>query len=89
VAASDFAAFLAAMLSAQDDVAETSSTPGGHEIAQRSWRLMDGVTCHPACVQMLDGLIEGLAAAAGRGIIARRLVDDATSGQFVWRVTDR
>jgi len=89
VTASDFAAFLAAMFFAQDDVTEMASIMRGHEIAQRSWRLMDGVTYHPACVQMLDGLVEGLAAAAGRGIVARRLVDDATPGEFVWRVTDR
>ena len=87
VAASDFAAFLAAMLSAQDDVAELSSTARGTEIVQRSWRLMDGVPHHPACVNVLDGLMEGLAAAAGRGIVARRLVDDATSGSLVWRIS--
>jgi hypothetical protein len=89
VTARDFAAFLAAMLSAQDDVAEMASTARGFEITQRSWRLMDGVTCHPASVQMLDGLIEGLAAAAGRGIVARRLVDEVTSSEFVWRIADR
>jgi hypothetical protein len=89
VTARDFAAVLAAMFSAQDDVAEMASTARGFEISQRSWRLMDGVTCHPACVQVLDGLIEGLAAAAGRGIVARRLVDEATSNEFVWRIADR
>ncbi len=89
ITASDFAAVLAALLSAQDDVAETSTTARGIEIAQRSWRLMDGVTYHPACLQMLDGLVEGLAAAAGRGIVARRLVDDAPTGELVWRVMDR
>jgi hypothetical protein len=89
VTASDFAAFLAAMLAAQDDVADTTSTARGIELTQRSWRLMGGVSCHPACVQMLDGLVEGLAAAAGRGIVARRLVDDAKPREFVWRVTDR
>jgi hypothetical protein len=50
---------------------------------------MDGVTYHPACVQVLDGLIEGLAVAAGRGLVARRLVDDAALGVFVWRISDR
>jgi hypothetical protein len=89
VATGDFAAFLAAMLSAQDDVAELSSGPRDIEIAQRSWRLMEGVTYHSACVQVLDGLIEGLAAAAGRGLVARRLVDDAAAGVFVWRISDR
>ncbi len=89
VTASDFAAFLVAMLAAQDDVAETSSGARGFEITQRSWRLMDGVIFHPACVHMLDGLIEGLAAAAGRGIVARRLVDDPKPGEFVWRVAER
>jgi hypothetical protein len=89
VTANDFAAFFSAMLSAQGDVAEMSSSLRGITIAQRSWRLMDGVTYHPACVQVLDGLIEGLAAAAGRGIVARRLVDDAAPDGFVWRIADR
>jgi hypothetical protein len=66
-----------------------SSTARGIEIAQRSWRLMDDVPHHPACVQLLDGLIEGLAAAAGRGIVARRLMDGDDRGGFVWRITDR
>jgi len=89
VTANDVAAFLAAMFAAQDDVADISSTARGIEIAQRSWRLMDGVPHHPACVQVLDGLIEGLAAAAGRGIVARRLVDGDDRAGFVWRIIDR
>ena len=77
------------MLSAQDDVSEMTSGTQGVEIAQRSWRLMDGVAHHPACVNVLDGLIEGLAAAAGRGIVARRLMDRDQRDGFVWRVTER
>jgi hypothetical protein len=85
VSARDFASFLSAMLSAQGDVAEMSSG-GAIEIAQQSWKLMDGVSYHPSCVQLLDGLIEGLAAAAGRGIVARRLTDNADQRGIVWRI---
>jgi hypothetical protein len=84
-----FANVLAAMLAAQDDTADVSSTAHGIEITQASWKLMDGVTHHPACIELLDGLVEGLAAAAGRGTFARRLVDDPARSGFVWRITDR
>lgn len=89
ITAGDFADFVAAMFSAQDDAAEMTSTARGFEIAQRGWRLMDGVPHHAACVNVLDGLIEGLAAAAGRGIVARRLMDGDERSGFVWRIVDR
>jgi hypothetical protein len=89
IAARDFAEFVAVMFSAQDDAAEMTSVAGGFEISQRSWRLMDGVAHHPACVNVLDGLIEGLAAAAGRSIVARRLMDRDRRDGFVWRMSDR
>jgi hypothetical protein len=87
VTARDFAAFLSALLAAQDDTAETAERGGTFETVQTTWKLMDGVSYHPACAELLDGLIEGLAAAAGRGIVARRVIDDAKRGSFRWRIS--
>jgi len=87
VTARDFAAFLGAMFAAQDDIAVTSEHVGAIEIAQTGWKLMEGVSWHPACAQLLDGLIEGLAAAAARGIVARRVSNAADRGVFRWRIS--
>lgn len=83
---SQFATFLSALLSAQDDAAETERSEDGCRITQRSWTLMAGVDDdHPACARFLHGLFEGLAAGCGRHIG----VDLATAGgraPFVWTI---
>lgn len=80
--ADEFAAFLHALLSAQDDGPERSG-PGGGDVAQTTWNLMaDVADAHPACVRLLDGLVEGLAAGCGRGIAVSRSAD----GPLMWRV---
>jgi hypothetical protein len=85
--AQGFAQFLQALLEAQGDVAELSCSAGVCEIAQRSWKLMaDVADYHAACVGVLDGLIEGLAAANGRGITARRRPGAVLAPSFVWSV---
>src|SRR4051812_34353309 len=62
----DFAAFLRALLAAQDDDAELSEVEGSFELRQQSWKLMaDVADHHPACTQVLTGLVEGLAAGCG------------------------
>ncbi len=67
--ASEFAAFLNALLAAQDDQAESTASEGSFEIRQQSWKLMEDVTdYHPACAKVLEGLFEGLAAGCGRHI---------------------
>src|SRR3977135_3018321 len=84
-AATDFAAFLRALLEAQDDVVDKSELAGGLEIRQRTWTLMaDVAEYHPACVRVLEGLFEGLAAGCGRHIAVCR--SSAYSGKppFVW-----
>src|SRR3954470_22869441 len=67
--APEFAAFLDALLAAQDDVAELSGSGGHFELRQESWKLMaDVADHHPACIQVLAGLVEGLAAGCGRHV---------------------
>jgi hypothetical protein len=67
--AREFAAFLGALLAAQDDAAETATSEGTVEIRQQSWKLMDDVADHHrACTGVLEGLFEGLAAGCGRHI---------------------
>jgi hypothetical protein len=64
-----FAAFLLALLTAQGDAAELRGAGAGFELRQQGWKLMDGVVdAHPACVRVLEGLVEGLAAGCGRPI---------------------
>ena len=65
----EFAAFLNALLAAQDDAAEMTQSEGTFEIRQQSWKLMDDVVdYHPACARVMEGLFEGLAAGCGRHI---------------------
>jgi len=62
-AAKDFAAFVAALFEAQDDVADVNESGGIFEIRQATWKLMADVgDYHPACAKILEGLFEGLAA---------------------------
>jgi len=85
--AKSFAAFLRALLEAQDDVVETAESEGGFEIRQQTWKLMADVNdAHPACARVLEGLFEGLAAGCGRHIPVR--MRPATGGKppFVWSI---
>ena len=67
--ARDFAAFVAALFEAQDDVADVNEAGGIFEIRQATWKLMADVgDYHPACAGVLEGLFEGLAAGCGRHI---------------------
>jgi hypothetical protein len=67
--ARDFAAFVAALFEAQDDVADVNESGGIFEIRQATWKLMADVgDYHPACAGVLEGLFEGLAAGCGRHI---------------------
>lgn len=87
-----FAALLSALLAAQDDPSETVKQGGDITIIQRGWRLMGDVAdYHPACAEMLVGLVEGLAAASGRSIsiTAARPADGTASGAFVWTMRGR
>jgi hypothetical protein len=67
--AKEFAAFLWALLEAQDDAVGIGEASGAFELRQQSWKLMADVTdYHPACAKVLEGLFEGLAAGCGRHI---------------------
>jgi hypothetical protein len=85
--ASEFAAFLRAMLDAQDDLAEMRTSEGQVEIRQQSWKLMDDVVdCHPSCVRVLEGLFAGLAAGCGRHIPLTMRPAAGGKPPFVWLV---
>jgi hypothetical protein len=85
--AKQFAAFLRALLEAQDDAVEIAESSGAREIKQQSWKLMaDVADDHPACAKVLEGLFEGLAAGCGRHIPVH--MHSAAGGRppFVWSI---
>ena len=91
-AAGDFAGFLSRVLAAQDDPSAAAEQGGAFTVTQQGWRLMSDVAdYHPACGQVLVGLVEGLAAASGRGLSLAVSVppDGSASGAFVWTVRGR
>jgi hypothetical protein len=85
--AKDFAAFLRALLQAQDDDVDGGDDDGGHEIRQATWKLMADVgDYHPACAKVLEGLFEGLAAGCGRHIAVRMMPVSGGAAPFVWSI---
>ncbi len=90
--AADFSVFLSAVLAAQDDPSEAAEQGGVFAVTQQGWRLMGDVAdYHPACAQVLAGLVEGLAAASSRKVaLSATLPSDGTaSGPFVWTIRGR
>jgi len=84
--AAGFAQFLQALFAAQDDDASLAEAGRGFEVRQHSWKLMAGLAdADPACAQVLQGLIEGLAAGCGRRI-AVGLTAAAGAPPLVWTV---
>jgi len=83
----EFAEFLRALFAAQDDDVELVSSGGGYELHQQSWKLMaDLVDYHPACVRLLEGMVEGLAAVCGRFIRVKLSTAPGGRPPFVWSV---
>jgi hypothetical protein len=85
-------AFLCDVLAAQDDPAEVTEQGGAFAVTQRGWRLMGDVAdYHPACGEVLVGLLEGLAAGAGRTSNLTTAVppDGRAAGAFVWTIRGR
>jgi hypothetical protein len=83
----EFAAFLRALFDAQDDGAELSESASRIQITQASWKLMAEVTDdHPACVNVLLGLFEGLAAGCGRHIALGLKTAAGGKPPFVWSI---
>jgi hypothetical protein len=85
--AGDFAAFLRAVLAAQDDVADGGESGRAFAIRQQTWKLMAGVAdYHPACAKALEGMFEGLAAGCGRRIAVGMRPAAGGAPPFVWSV---
>jgi hypothetical protein len=85
--AGEFAAFLGALLGAQDDAAEMTRSEGTYRVLQQSWKLMaDVADFHPACSGVLEGLFEGLAAGCGRHIGVTMQPADGGRPPFVWSI---
>jgi hypothetical protein len=85
--ANEFAAFLLALLQAQDDAVGIGESGGTFEVTQHSWRLMADVTDdHPVCAKVLEGLFEGLAAGCGRHIPVRMRPSPGGKPPFVWSI---
>jgi hypothetical protein len=85
--AKDFAAFLCALLEAQDDVVGIDESGGVFEIRQQTWKLMADVgDYHPACASVLQGLFEGLAAGCGRGIAVALRPGTGARPPLVWSI---
>jgi hypothetical protein len=85
--AKDFVAFLRVMFESQDDVAEISTSEGAFEVRQQSWKLMaDVADYHPACANVLKGLLEGLAAGCGRHIPVHLKPSAGGRAPFVWSI---
>ncbi|HKH00269.1 MAG TPA: hypothetical protein VKB08_06050, partial [Bradyrhizobium sp.] len=86
-AAREFAAFVCALLEAQDDVVGIAESGGTFEIRQQTWKLMaDVADYHPACASALAGLLEGLAAGCGRHIPVSMRAAAGGGPPFVWSV---
>ena len=82
-----FATFVRALFEAQDDAAETTRSEGSFGIVQRSWKLMaDVADYHPACLEVLEGLFEGLAAGCGRHIGVTMRPAEGGRPPFVWSI---
>jgi hypothetical protein len=85
--AREFASFLGALFDAQDDVAEITSSEGGFEIRQQSWKLMEGIAdYHSACASVLEGLFAGLAAGCGRRIPVSLRAGASGKPPFIWSI---
>jgi hypothetical protein len=83
----EFGAFLQAFFDAQDDPAEMTQSSDGIDIRQQSWKLMaDVADYHPACAQVLQGLLEGLAYGCGRRIGVTMRAEAGGKPPFLWTI---
>jgi hypothetical protein len=91
-AAADISKLLSAIFAAQDDPSVVAVQADTFTVAQQGWRLMGDVAdYHPACAQVLVGLVEGLAAASGRNVVLSATLppDGTAAGPFVWTIRRR
>jgi hypothetical protein len=83
----EFADFLLALLSAQDEAVEISRAGNAFEIVQPGWKLMADVgDDHPACARVLEGLFEGLAFGCGRHIPVNLRRGAGSKPPLVWTI---
>jgi hypothetical protein len=86
-----FGALLVDILRAQGDDAELHSESGSITVSQRQWNAIAGVPdYHPACLDALRGLIEGLMDAHGRRLrLTLTAASDAAPGPLSWIIGSR
>lgn len=85
--ATTFTDFFTALLGAQDDEFTVDKSAGAIAVRQTSWKLMDGVVdAHPACAELLRGLVEGLAAGCGRNIPVTMTAERNGARPFTWTI---
>lgn len=86
-----FGDFLLALLRSQGDDAEMTRANGVVTVAHKQWNLIAGVSdYHPACLQALNGLVEGLMDAHGRQLKLSMIVEsDGHPGPLTWTVKHR
>ncbi len=83
--ATTFADFFTALLTAQDDEFTVDKSAGAVAIQQKTWKLLDGLAdAHPACTELLRGLVEGLAAGCGRNIPVAMTAERNGARPFTW-----
>jgi hypothetical protein len=85
--AKEFDCFLRALFEAQDDLVDNGEDDSVYELVQQTWQLMADVgDYHSACVKVLEGLFEGLAAGCGRQIPVRLKPAIGGKPPFIWSI---
>jgi hypothetical protein len=86
-----FGALLTDILRAQGDDAEFRTTGDHVTVSHRQWNAVAGVSdYHPACLEALRGLIEGLMDAHGRRLrLTLNAESDAAPGPLTWTIASR
>lgn len=86
-----FGALLRDLLQAEGDDADLGATGGNAVVSQKQWGLIAGVTdYHPACLNALKGLVEGLMDAHDRRLSLGFSVESGSvPGPLIWIIKPR
>jgi hypothetical protein len=86
-----FGALLRDVLQAEGDDADLGTTNGSVIVSQKHWGLMAGVPdYHPACLNALTGLIEGLMEAHDRRLsLGFSAESESVTGPLTWTIRSR
>jgi hypothetical protein len=86
-----FGALLRDLLQAEGDDADLSTANGNAVVTQKQWGLMAGVPdYHPACLNALKGLVEGLMDAHDRRLsLGFSAESESVPGPLTWTITSR